>query len=51
MSDKQFANTLLPQVMQITESIKVLHHVAVQPVQQQTGPAEQEQQQILGIIP
>jgi hypothetical protein len=50
MSDKQFTNIILPQVMQIIKSFKIHHPIAVQ---QQSSSTQQEekQQQILGIIP
>jgi hypothetical protein len=35
MSDKQFITTLLPQVMQIMKSFKILHPISVQQEQQQ----------------
>jgi hypothetical protein len=52
MSDKQFTDIMLPQVMQIIKSFKILHPIAVQSDRQQEAAAQQEeQQQIPGIIP
>jgi hypothetical protein len=54
MPDKQFTSVMLPQVMQIIKSFKILHPIAVQPDQQQqqsSATQQEEQQQIPGIIP
>jgi hypothetical protein len=53
MSDKQFTSIMLPQVMQIIKSFKILHPIALQSEQQQTAPSQrqEQQQQIPGIIP
>jgi hypothetical protein len=55
MSDNQFTSTMLPQVMQIINSFKILHPIAIQPDRQQqsvaTQPEEEQQQQIPGIVP
>jgi len=51
MSDNQFTSIMLPQVMQIIESFKILHPIAIQPEQQQTVATQQEQQHIPGIVP
>ncbi len=52
MSDNQFTSIMLPQVMEIIKSFKILHPIAVQPEQQQSSATPQEeQQQIPGIIP
>jgi hypothetical protein len=53
MSDKQFTSIMLPQVMQIIKSFKILHPIALQSEQQQqTAPSQQKEQQqpIPGII-
>jgi hypothetical protein len=55
MSDKQFTDIMLSQVMQIIKSFKILHPIILQSEQQQQSSAtqqkEQQQQQIPGIIP
>ena len=54
MSDNQFTSIMLPQVMQIIKSFKILHPIAIQPEQQQETAAiqsEGQQQQIPGIMP
>ena len=53
MSEKQFTDIMLPQVMQIIKSFKILHPITLQSEQQQTETSQQEvqQQQIPGIIP
>jgi PsbP len=53
MSDKQFTSIMLPQVMQIIKSFKILHPITLQSEQEQTASSQQqeEQQQIPGIIP
>jgi len=49
MSEKQFTDIILPQVMQIIKSFKILHPIAIQ--QSSATPQEEQQQQIPGIIP
>ena len=53
MSEKQFTDTILPQVMQIIKSFRILHPISLQSEQQQTEISQQEvqQEQIPGIIP
>jgi hypothetical protein len=53
MSEKQFTDIMLPQVMQIIKSFRILHPIAIQPAQQQSSavPQEEQPQQIPGIIP
>jgi hypothetical protein len=53
MSEKQFTDIMLPQVMQIIKSFKILHPITLQSEQQQSETSQQEvqQQQIPGIIP
>ena len=54
MSEKQFTDIILPQVMQIIKSFKILHPIAIQPEQEQQSSAtqqEEQQQQLPGIIP
>jgi hypothetical protein len=54
MSDNQFTSIMLPQVMQIIKSFKILHPIAAQPDQQQETAdiqPEGQQQQIPGIVP
>jgi hypothetical protein len=59
MSEKQFMDIILPQVMQIIKSFRILHPISLQSVdrqqqQEQTETSQQEvqqQQQIPGIIP
>jgi hypothetical protein len=52
MSEKQFTDIILPQVMQIINSFKILHPIDLQS-EQQTETSQQgvQQQQIPGIVP
>ena len=54
MSEKQFTDIMLPQVMQIIKSFRILHPISLQSEQQQqteTSQQEVQQQQIPGITP
>ena len=54
MSEKQFTDIILPQLMQIINSFKILHPIDLHSEQQQQTETSQQgvqQQQIPGIVP